>query len=64
MTSVALAARTTHTPDGSYAFELSEAGLLGAGAHGLVRAAREVSSGAFVAVKVMPATVLPAVHTC
>ena len=51
-------ARTTHTPDRRYAFELSEAGLLGSGAHGVVRAARHVETGELVAVKVMPASVL------
>lgn len=55
------AARTTHTPDGNYAFELSETGLLGSGAHGVVRAARHIASGEFVAVKIMPASVLSSV---
>ena len=50
--------RTTHTPDGQYEFELSEVGLLGAGAHGVVRAARHIPSGDFVAVKILPAAVL------
>lgn len=54
-------ARTTHTPDMQYAFELTEAGLLGSGAHGVVRAARHVTHGDLVAVKVMPASVLGAV---
>ncbi len=53
--------RTTHTPDGQYAFELSEAGMLGSGAHGIVRAALEVKSGKWFAIKVMPASVLGAV---
>ena len=55
------AQRTTHTPDGNYVFELGEYGLLGSGAHGVVRAARHVESGEFVAVKVMPASVLASV---
>ena len=54
-------ARTTHTPDMQYAFELTEAGLPGSGAHGVVRAARHVTHGDLVAVKVMPASVLGAV---
>lgn len=54
-------ARTTHTPDGQYEFEQSEMGLLGAGAHGVVRAARHVRTGEMVAVKVMPASVLSSV---
>ena len=53
--------RTTHTPDGKYAFELSEAGMLGSGAHGVVRAALELDTKKWVAVKVMPASVLGAV---
>ena len=32
--------RQVTTPDGMYIFELSETGLLGSGAHGIVRAAR------------------------
>ena len=53
--------RTTHTPDGQFAFELSEVGMLGSGAHGIVRAAMEVKSGKWFAIKVMPASVLGAV---
>ena len=53
--------RTTHTPDGQFAFELSEAGQLGCGAHGVVRVARHVKTGEHVAVKVMPALLLGAV---
>ena len=55
------ASRRMHTPDGQYAFDLSETGLLGAGAHGVVRIARHLASGEHVAVKVMPASVLSAV---
>ena len=55
------AARTTHTPDHMYVFELEDAGLLGSGAHGIVRAARHVETGELVAVKVMPASVLATV---
>jgi hypothetical protein len=54
-------ARTTHTPDGAYEFELSEVGMLGAGAHGIVRAARHVVTGEVVAIKIMPASVLGAI---
>ena len=32
--------------------------MLGSGAHGIVRAAQEVSTGQWVAIKVMPASVL------
>ena len=53
--------RTTHTPDQMWAFELSDVGLLGSGAHGVVRAARHVETGDLVAVKVMPASVLAAI---
>jgi hypothetical protein len=53
--------RTTHTPDGQFAFELSEVGMLGSGAHGIVRAAMEVKSGKWFAIKVMPESVLGAV---
>ena len=58
---MAARARTTHTPDGTYAFVLSEDGLLGSGAHGVVRAARNIKTGDFVAVKIMPARALGAV---
>ena len=53
--------RTTHTPCGRYAFELSESGLLGSGAHGIVRVARHVDTNEFFAIKIMPAAVLGAV---
>ena len=52
---------TTHTPDGQYAFMRDDAGLLGAGAHGVVRGARHVVTGEVVAIKIMPASVLGAV---
>ena len=38
-----------------------DAGLLGAGAHGVVRGARHVVTGEVVAIKIMPASVLGAV---
>lgn len=50
-----------HTPDGQYAFELSETGMLGAGAHGIVRAAQNKDTGEWVAVKLMPTSVLGAI---
>lgn len=53
--------RTTHTPDGAFRFELMEAGMLGSGAHGIVRAALDVRNNKWVAIKVMPAALLGAV---
>ena len=44
-----------------YIFELSETGLLGSGAHGIVRAARHKVTQELVAIKVMPTSVLAAV---
>ena len=52
--------RTTHTPDGLYEFELSPTGMLGSGAHGVVRVARDVESGQPVAIKGMAASMLGA----
>jgi len=54
-------ARTTHTPDGAYEFELSPTGMLGSGAHGVVRVARDVKTGEAVAIKVMAASMLGAI---
>ena len=53
--------RTTHTPDGKYQFALSEDGLLGTGSHGVVRSARHTTTGEWVAVKLMPASILSSV---
>ncbi|KAL1523470.1 hypothetical protein AB1Y20_018408 [Prymnesium parvum] len=50
--------RTTHTPDGQYAFDLSATGMLGNGAHGIVRVARHVDTGECVAIKIMSAATL------
>ena len=42
------------TPDGQWRFEVGPSAILGSGAHGTVRVARHVSTGEYVAVKVMP----------
>lgn len=46
------------TPDRQYRIDLSEMGLLGSGAHGVVRIAQHVETGDYVAVKIMPTTVI------
>lgn len=50
--------RTTHTPDGQYRFDLGETGMLGSGAHGVVRLASHIKTSEMVAVKVMPANMM------
>ena len=50
--------RTTHTPDGQYRFDMGETGMLGSGAHGIVRVATHVKTHEMVAVKVMSANVM------
>jgi len=46
------------TPDGQYRIDASEMGLLGSGAHGVVRIAQNVHTLDYVAVKIMPTTVM------
>mmetsp|Transcript_16233 Transcript_16233/g.24468 ORF Transcript_16233/g.24468 Transcript_16233/m.24468 type:complete len:516 (-) Transcript_16233:146-1693(-) len=46
------------TPDGLYRIDLTEMGLLGTGAHGVVRIAQNINTGEYVAVKIMPTSVL------
>jgi len=46
------------TPDGQYRIECSEMGLLGSGAHGVVRIAQHVQTMAYVAVKITPMSVV------
>lgn len=48
----------THTPDRQYEFELTQTGVLGSGAHGVVRVARDVNTGQAVAIKVMATSML------
>jgi len=53
--------KTPFTPDGLYRFDLGDVGLLGSGAHGVVRAATHVHTGQMVAIKVMTTTSLTSV---
>mmetsp|Transcript_33725 Transcript_33725/g.92456 ORF Transcript_33725/g.92456 Transcript_33725/m.92456 type:complete len:414 (-) Transcript_33725:482-1723(-) len=46
------------TPDRQYRIDVSEMGLLGSGAHGVVRIAQSVTTGEYVAVKIMPTSVI------
>lgn len=46
------------TPDGQYRIEGSEMGLLGSGAHGIVRIAQHVQTMEYVAVKITPTSVV------
>lgn len=50
--------RTLCTPDGRFEFDLTPAGMLGSGAHGVVRVARDVKTGETVAIKVMTTSML------
>uniref|UniRef100_A0A7S3B5K1 non-specific serine/threonine protein kinase n=2 Tax=Haptolina ericina TaxID=156174 RepID=A0A7S3B5K1_9EUKA len=49
---------TLLTPDGQFRIDASEMGLLGSGAHGVVRIAQNVDTLDYVAVKIMPTSVI------
>jgi len=52
------AGRPMYTPDGRYRIDGSEIGLLGSGAHGVVRIAQHVETHEYVAVKITPTSVV------